>query len=197
LSQIYKRNNGGGGGDSINYVIGDYTGSTNASPLANVLKTYGGDATANETIVNYDAGISIGTGTAAICADTHTMQAILTNRAVARATTINATETTILTFDMGATAATFSFKAQFVAYNTTDDLGAVVDLDYGSTTDGATGSELGVEVGNFFKPDGMTNIDVDADVSGNLVYFYITGLVDKTINWKIFVTYITTTQGIF
>jgi len=186
---------GGGGGGPITALLSEGTGSTNATPNAGVIRIFGSDATPNDTDVNNDAGLVLYSG-AGGTGSTDLVQAVLTNRSIGEVTTTDGTETQILSFILDATASTYFFRADFVAYNTTDNAGAVFTATYGASTDGATSTELGIEVASTFVPMSMAGTSIDIQVAGaNAVSFTVTGLAAKTINWKVLMTYITTIAG--
>lgn len=182
---------GGAGGGMVSALLGDNPPSTNATPAAGIIDIFGSNATDTDTVVNNDGGLTVlsgtgGTGTANL------VEVILTNRVVATVSTSDANVTQIYAFSLAASEAVYSIEAQFVAVNTTDGTGASFTANYGAYSDGAAATELGIEVGDLFKPVAMSDADIDISVSGNNIIFEVIGLAAKDIDWKLFMTYITT-----
>lgn len=138
-----------------------------------------------ETIDNNLQGIQ--TTVDANGSDNHYIE--LTNRISGFISTNDATPTTIITFDLGATAGLYFFLGNVEAYNTTDVAGAAYSFQSGVRTNGAAGTEIGTELKNEFEDAAMSSADITVSIVGNDLIVQVTGVALKAINWRALVTY--------
>jgi len=98
--------------------------------------------------------------------------------------TTDATPTTLLTFDMGASAGSYLAEIRVAAHNTTDTASAAYFLIGAARTDGASGTEVASEVSNALEDAAMSTADCTFLVSGNNMVIQVIGIAGKTIEWS-------------
>lgn len=153
------------------------TDSGSAVPVANTLNILGIDSS-----VNNDNGIETQ-------ASGSTVNVVLTNRVTGGISTIDATPTTALTFNLGATPGVFYIDGSIVAYDTTDVAGGVYHFISGMRTSGAAATELGTEFKDSFEEAAMASSDFNVIASGNDVIIQVIGIAAKNINWNVYLNY--------
>lgn len=151
---------------------------------SNVVTPTGGNINilTDDTNVDNDDGIqSEGSGS--------TVTIKLTNRNKGTATTTDATPTSLMTVDLGATPGVYIAEGNLVAFNTTDTSGSGYTFIGAVRTDGATATELGIENKDIFEEASMAAADFSVGVSGNNLVVTVTGIAAKTIDWSGIFTY--------
>ena len=151
--------------------------ATVAVPVANNLNVFSEDTTDNN-----DNGIQT---TAA--GDTLTIQ--ITNRATGTLTTTDATSTTALTFALGATPGVYFFEGNVVAFDLTDTAGGAYSFVSGFRTTGASAIEISTEFKDVFEEAAMATADFTISASGNNLIIQVQGIIGKTIDWNVTLTY--------
>lgn len=159
------------------------TQNGNAVPLANILIINGFDSTENNDNGIITKGGVVGTGTQ------NEVDIVLTNRATGSVTTVDATPTTSLTFNLGATSGVYFFEGFIVAFDTTDVAGGAYSFVSGARTTGVTGIEIGTEFKDVLEEVAMTTADFNVNVSGNNFIITVVGIAAKTIDWNCYLTY--------
>ena len=153
------------------------TDSGIAIPAANNLNIITSD-----TVANNDNGITdTGSGS--------TVTIFATNRQTGTVTTTDATLTTIITFSMGATPATFYIYGNIQAFNASTPSSGAYSFSGGYRTDGATATELGVEFHDEFEDVVLVSSDVFLNTSGNNVLLQVQGVAGLSLNWNALVEY--------
>lgn len=107
----------------------------------------------------------------------------LTNRLFGGVSTIDATPTTIVTFALGATPATFTLDGFISAFNSTGPAGAGYFFTAAVRTTGAAAVVIGVEFTSEFEEAALAASDVDVNVSGNNLVITVTGIAATPIDW--------------
>lgn len=153
------------------------TDSGTAVPAANILNVLTSDTSANN-----DNGITdIGSG--------NTITTLLTNRLTGTVTTADATLTTIITIPLGATPGTFYVYGNVQAFNASAPASGAYSYSGGYRTDGATTTELGVEVHDEFEDSALVTADIFVATSGNNVILQVQGVAATSINWGALMEY--------
>lgn len=150
-----------------------------AVPAANVLNVLG-----RETTANNDNGIRTDGSSGS-----NTLTVQLTNRATGAVTTIDATPTTALTFNLGAIPGVYFFEGFITAFDITDTSGGCYSFVSGARTTGGAGTEIGTEFKDVLEEVAMTTADFSVSVLGNNFLIVVTGINLKTINWNCYLTY--------
>lgn len=147
-------------------------------PAANILIVNGLDSTENNANGIITKGGVVGTGTS------NEVDVVITNRLQGTGTTVGATTADLVTFDLGATPATYVVEANFAAFESTTPAGAGYSLFGTIRTTGAAASLVGT-------PDKINNenaalIPSNADIiaSGNNLILRVTGTAALTVNWS-------------
>lgn len=159
------------------------TDNGTAIPAANILDVRGID-----TSDNNDNGIQT-TGGLVQAGAGNRVQVQLTNRITGSLTTTTAVANNQQIFNMGATPAVFTFWGKIIAFNSTSSLGASWDLEATARTDGATGTEIAVEVKNARLEGAMSGCSVTASVLGNSLFITVQGYNTDTLKWNLLVEY--------
>lgn len=154
-----------------------------AVPLANVLIVNGFDSTENNDNGIITKGGVVGTGTS------NEVDVVLTNRATGAVTTVDATPTTSLTFNLGTTPGVFFIEGFVVAFDVTDVAGGAYSFVSGARTTGVAGIEIGTEFKDVLEEVAMTTADFNVSVSGNNFLITVIGIAGKTIDWNCYLTY--------
>jgi len=154
-----------------------------AVPAANILNVLGDDTTDNNVNGLQTDGSS----------GSNTLTVQLTNRLQNTGTTVDAATTDLVTFDLGATPATYVIEANFVAFESTTPAGAGYSLFGTVRTTGAAATLVGT-------PDKINNENAalipstaDIVVSGNDVILRATGTLGFTVNWAVVGYYVKVT----
>ena len=177
MSQFFvnSTSGGGGGGSSINEID---TQNGNATPIANIIIMNGVDSIEdNDNGIITKGGVA-GTGTQ------NEVDIVVTNRTTSTVTTTDATLTTLITFSLGATPATFYVYGNVVAFNSSTPSGGAYSFSGGYRTDGLTATELGTEFHDEFESVVLITSDIFLSASGNNVLLQVQGVAGLTINWN-------------
>lgn len=150
-----------------------------AFPALNILNVPGGDV-----ITNNDNGIQTDGSSGG-----NTLTVQLTNRQTGTVTTANAVLTTIQTFALGATPATFYIYGNVQAFEGVTPSGGAFSFSGGYRTDGAAAVELGTEFHDDFKSAALLTADVFLNVSANNVLVQVQGVAGLTIDWNSLLEY--------
>lgn len=156
-----------------------------AVPAANILIVNGFDSTENNLNGIITKGGVAGTGTA------NEVDVVITNRLQGVGSTVGAVTTNLVTFNLGATPATFVIDANICGFNAATPAGAGYSLFGTVRTDGATASLVGTPDKITNEDAAMTTCDSNITVAGNTVIISSTGAVGLTINWSAVATYVT------
>lgn len=143
-----------------------------ATPAANNLNILTNDSTANNA-----NGIQT---TAA--GDTVTIQ--LTNRLQGSGSTVGAVTNDLVTFDLGATPATYIFEYQIIAFESGTPSGAGYSLFGTVRTDGASATVIGTPDKIVNEEAALNAANVNLVASGNNAILRVTGVAALTINWN-------------
>jgi hypothetical protein len=153
------------------------TDSGNAVPVANILNVL-----TNDTTSNFDNGITdTGSG--------NTVTIFLTNRATGTVTTADATLTTVISLPMGAAPASIYVYGNVLAFNSSTPASGTYSFSGGFRTDGATATELGVELHDEFEDPALVSADVFLSASGNNIILSVQGVAASSINWNALLEY--------
>jgi len=98
--------------------------------------------------------------------------------------TTDDTPTNAISFDMGTFPGVYTLKGTISAFNVTDSTGAGFFFSGSFRTDGAIGTELGVDYGNSYSEALMNGVSFTLGVVGNDISIDVTGLLLKTIHWS-------------
>lgn len=154
-----------------------------AVPAANILIIDAFDSSENN-----DNGITVKGGAAAGdppgTGNANEVSIYLTNRVTATVTTTDASPTTLLTFPLGAFAGTIIAWGDITTYSPTLLSGSSYTFEGAALTNGAAGTEIGVENKNTFEPPVLAAADFEISVVGNNAVITVTGLAGETINWS-------------
>lgn len=169
MSQIYKNSASGPVPPSVatSYV----TDSGTAIPVANILNVLGNDSTSDN-----DNGIST-TGSG------NTVTAVLSNRLQGSVTTVGATTSTIISFNLGATPASYMFELYLTGFESVTPTATGYWFITTARTTGAAATVVGTNE-DFIEDAALGASDVGATAAGNVVSFTVTGVAGLTINWK-------------
>lgn len=178
MSQIYKNS---GSGPTPPEVATSYVTDINspAVPAANILNVIGGYTSTNNLNLIQTDGSSGG--------DTLTIQ--LTNTLQGFISTMDATPTNIITFNLGATPGIYSFAGNVEGFNTTDIAGGTYFLKIAVRTTGAAGVIIGTDFSDFFEEAAMATADAIATVVGNNLLVQVTGIAATAIDWRALINY--------
>lgn len=113
----------------------------------------------------------------------------LTNRLFGGVSTNDGSTTTIITFPLGATPATFTLDGFISAINLTTPAGAGYFFSAAVRTDGITATAIGVEFTSEFEEAALSASDVNVGVSGNNLIITVTGIAATLITWLSQATY--------
>lgn len=155
-----------------------------AIPAANTLNVPG-----NQVTFSNDHGVQTDGSSGS-----NTLTVQLTNRIFGTATTTDGvTQTQVFSFALGASAGTYLFTINIIAYNRTSSLSAgYVDFAVIRTT-GAAGSLILNQPAVLIEEGAMSGTAVTPTISGNNFVLDVVGLAASTIDWKALVTYIVVT----
>lgn len=176
MSQIYKRMTSSGPIPS-NIPTNFVTDDGNAIPDSNIL-----DILTNDTTENNDNGIKSE-------GSTNVVTILLSNRQTGTVSTSDDTLTTILTFPLGATPGIFYVYGNVQGFNSSTPAGGSYAFSGGYRTDGATATELGVELHDEFEDPSLASADIFLTASGNNVILQVQGVVATDINWNAMMEY--------
>ncbi len=159
-----------------------------AVPLSNTLIIDSFDSSENNdngitTKGGTDAGDPPGTGV------TNEVSIYITNRQTGTVTTTDATLTTIQTLPMGATPGTFYVWGCVQAFNSSTPASGGYSFSGAFRTDGATGTELGIELHDEFEDPALVTADIFIVASGNNIVVQVQGVVGLSINWNSLLEY--------
>lgn len=164
------------------------TQSGNAVPSAHVILFNAYDSSENN-----DNGIVTKGGTASGdppgTGATNEMDVYLTNRVTGTVTTADATITTIITFPLGATPGTYHVYGDVQAFNSSIPAGGAYSYSGGYRTDGATATELGIELHDEFEDSDLVTSEIYITTSGNNVLVQVQGVLATSINWSALLEY--------
>jgi len=157
-------------------------GPGTAIPAANVLQILG-----RQTVQNNDNGQR----TDADPNNGNVVKVELTNRQTGTVTTADATVTTIITFDLGATPGTYYIYGNVQAFNSSGPASAAYSFSGGYRTNGSIATELGTEFHDTFQDLALITTDVLLTVNGldNNVYVQVQGVAATSINWNALLEY--------
>lgn len=154
-----------------------------AVTIADVLDVFGGS-----TSVGTAAGIQTDGSSGS-----NVLTIKLTNRVVGTVTTANNTPTTIATLGLAGTPAVYNFDMNFVAFNTTDTLGAGWKVLATVRSDGTNTFIVGIDIPFDNTEPGMQGVVISISPGGvgvNTAVFQVTGLTGKTIDWQMVGLYV-------
>ncbi len=153
------------------------TDSGTAVPALNILNLI-----TNDTVANNDNGITdTGSG--------NTVTILLTNRQTGTVTTTDATLTTIQSVALGATPGIFYVYGNVQGFNSSTPAGGSYAFSGGYRTDGATATELGVELHDEFEDPALVTADIFLSTSGNNILLQVQGVAGLSINWNSLLEY--------
>lgn len=153
-----------------------------AVPAGNILDIFGDDTTTNNTNGLFTDGSS----------GSNVITIFLSNRLQGTATTADATPTTIITFPLGATPATYLLDTEIAAFSSSIPAGATYNIFGGVRTDGATATLIGTPDKIINEEAGLAAANVTMTVSGNNAIIQVTGIA-SSVNWRALSTYILVT----
>lgn len=188
MSQIYKAITAGVLPPVVPTSFVAQTGT--AVPSANILLV-----NAYDSVENSDNGIvskgGVSAGDPPGAGATNELDIYLTNRATGTVTTTNATPTIALTFSLatGGTTGVYYISGDVVAYDVTDSAGGAYSFVSGAKTIVGVGTEIGTEFKDELEDAAMAAADFSVSVSGNNFIITVVGIIGKTINWNISITY--------
>lgn len=160
----------------------------NAVPAAHVLLFNAYDSSENNdngivTKGSTASGDPPGTGAS------NEMDVYLTNRTTGTVTTADATLTTIITFSLGATPGTYHIYGDVQAFNSSTPAGGAYSYSGGYRTDGATATELGIELHDEFEDPALVTSEIFITPAGNNVLVQVQGVAATSINWSALLEY--------
>lgn len=119
------------------------------------------------------------------------LEIILTNRATGTITTTDATPTIALTFSLANAGATgvYFISGDVVAFDVTDSAGGSYSFVSGAKTIAGVGTEIGTEFKDELEDAAMAAADFNVSVSGNNFIVTVIGILGKTINWNVSISY--------
>jgi hypothetical protein len=159
------------------------TDSGTAVPSANVLNVKGGTQS-----------LSVDNGILTTAGPSNQINIDLTNRVQGRITTTDASNQTLISFALSASAATYNFDANISAYDVTDDLGAGYSIFGSVRSTASTAFLVGTPDKIVNEEPSTVNCDANLVVSGNNAIIQVNGLAGKTINWNCVLTYVAQTK---
>lgn len=113
----------------------------------------------------------------------------LTNRLQGSIATAGAATQTIITFDLGSTAASYMFEINLTGFDTTTPTCTSYWFVAGARTTGAAATVVGTN--EVFNEDAvLAASDVEMIASGNNVLVRVTGVATYNLNWKAVGTYV-------
>ena len=125
----------------------------------------------------------VGTGTA------NELDVVITNRATAQITTIDATLTPIITLPLGATQAVFSVGGTVTVIIPSTGAGASYDFSAAIKTSGVASTEIGAEYPTTFEDTSLSTANIFFVASGNNAVLQVLGVAGTTINWDAYLTF--------
>ncbi len=178
MSQFYVNSNSGSVPPTV---ATSYVTDVNspAIPAVNVLDVFGGDTTSNN-----DNGIQTDGSSGS-----NILTVQLTNRSTGTVTTVDATLTTVITFSMGVTPGAFYVYGNVQAFNSSNPAAGTYSFSGGFRTDGATGTELGIELHDEFEDPVLVSSDIFLSASGNNIVLSVQGIAATSINWNALIEY--------
>jgi len=150
-----------------------------AIPAANILDVFGG-----QTTTNNDKGVQTDGSSGS-----NILTVQLTNRTTSTVTTADATLTTIITFPLGATPATFYFNGNVQAFNSSTPAGASYGYSGAVRTDGASATLISAAYHDEFEEPALATADIFLAVSGNNALLQVQGVAATSINWNSLLEY--------
>lgn len=152
------------------------TGPGTAVPSGNVIEILGGQTDQNNSNgIRTDADPNNG----------NIVYVELTNRIQASLTTTNETPTTLFSFDLGASGATYTFELLFSVYDRTNNKGASYQVLASIRTDGVSGTGIGSSTPLNMEDAELNPSSLGVNVVGNALVATATGIAATTINWQI------------
>lgn len=180
MSQVSVSLPGGGPSIPTSFITDDGT----AIPVANTLNIIGED-----TSEDNDNGIQ--TAATPDLGDTVAVQ--LTNRMTASVNTTDGSTVLCLSFDLGATPATYAFSGTVCGYNVTTPGSHVTDFAFAARTDGTIADAFGANFFNSFEEASMaaSNVSIGdtGGTGGNEVEVFVIGIAGQTIHWSVVMQY--------
>lgn len=158
------------------------TNSGTATPAANIINILG-DST---SVTNDDGITTTGSGS--------TVTIFLTNRVQGRIITTDATDQTLISFALSASAASYTFDIQIAAYDVTDDLASGYSIFGTIKSLSSVASIIGTPDKIVNEEGAMSACQANLVVSGNNAIIRVNGLAGKTINWNAVLTYVAQTK---
>lgn len=150
----------------------DFNGDTGtASPVADEIDLLGGDTTDNDV----DGIRTVASG------KTVTFQ--LTNRFQATGSTVGAVTDDLITFDLGATDASYRFSFEAVGRDTTSNNTVGYTLRGTFKTDGATATLIDTPFTEEDEDAALVGAAITMVASGNNAILRVTGVATFTISW--------------
>lgn len=150
-----------------------------AIPVANILNVLG-----NDTTVNNNNGIRTDGSSGS-----NTLTVQLTNRLQGTGTTVGASTTTLVTFPLGATPASYNVEAKFVGFESTTPASTGYTVIGTVRTTGAAGALDGVPDETPIEHVALITSDVNFVISGNDLLLQVVGVAGLTISWNVVATY--------
>ena len=147
-------------------------------PIANIENVFGGTIS-----INNNNGIQTDGSSGS-----NTLTVQLTNRIQGTVTTTDATPTTILSFNLGATPGVFTFQTEIACFNLTNVNGDGYSIFGTARTDGVNAT-LCDNPDKVINEEVNDNADATMVVSGNNVIIQAVGLPGVTHHWRALTTY--------
>lgn len=108
----------------------------------------------------------------------------LTNRQTGTVSTVDNTLTTIQTFNLGSTAATFYLYGSVQAFNASTPAGASYGFSAAFRTTGAAATEIATEYHDEFEEAVFITADIFLTASGNTALLQVQGPLALSVNWN-------------